>query len=64
MPTYDYRCPNCKFTLSVFHKMNEKPCVSCLACNSDKDMEKVYNVSPALHFKGTGFYQTDYKNAG
>ena len=63
MPNYDYRCPNCSFTMNVFHKINEKPTISCLACNSNQDMAKVIS-QPAFHFKGSGFYQTDYKNAG
>ena len=64
MPAYDYRCPNCQFTLEVYHKMNEKPSVCCLACNSGNEMQKIINVSPAIHLKGKGFYQNDYKNAG
>jgi predicted nucleic acid-binding Zn ribbon protein len=49
--------------MNVYHKMNERPAISCLACNANQDMAKIIS-QPAVHFKGVGFYETDYKRAG
>lgn len=59
MPIYDYKCPVCN---SVATELYVKPNTSnenlCLEC--DTKMEKQV-TQPAIHFKGTGFYETDYK---
>lgn len=61
MPTYDYTCPKCKLTLQIFHKMSESPITKCRKCKK-VNMEKGVGGGSALHFKGTGFYETDYKD--
>lgn len=59
MPTYDYRCPQCDITTESFHKMCEESKVLCLECGVN--MLKTIGKGIAVHFKGTGFYETDYK---
>jgi putative FmdB family regulatory protein len=57
MPIYEYRCPN-GHTFEVFQRMADPPAEACEVCGA-KPVEKVlYPV--AVHFKGSGFYTTDY----
>ena len=57
MPIYEYRCPN-GHTFEVFQRMTDPPAHACEVCGA-KPVEKVlYPV--AVHFKGSGFYTTDY----
>lgn len=59
MPTYDYKCPKCKKIEVQFHKMNEDLLLFCESCKTM--MVKCIGAGIAVHFKGTGFYETDYK---
>lgn len=59
MPTYDYKCPKCEKMSEIFHKMSDGLPVYCPECY-DK-MVKQFNAGIGVHFKGTGFYETDYK---
>ena len=59
MPTYDYKCPKCNSAKQIQHKMNDMPCVVCDKCFVN--MNKGFGGGIGLHFKGTGFYETDYK---
>lgn len=63
MPTYTYQCQVCHKPTDVFHAMSAKPRVKCGACGSGK-MKKLLGTGAGIIFKGSGFYQTDYKNAG
>ncbi|MBI4830113.1 MAG: zinc ribbon domain-containing protein [Candidatus Lindowbacteria bacterium] len=59
MPTYEYECNTCGHTVDVFHRMTEKPRVKCPECgNSTK---KKIGAGAGIIFKGSGFYETDYK---
>jgi len=59
MPTYDYRCPDCEHEQERFHKINEKPHVKCNECG--KRMKKLIGTGAGVIFKGSGFYETDYR---
>ncbi len=61
MPNYDYVCPECKFSINIFHKMNEKASACCLSCNSGKEMVKTISGGLGFHLSGSGFYKNDYK---
>jgi len=63
MPTYDYRCSACKKTFEIFHSMTEKPRTQCPACGK-KTLERQLGTGGAIIFKGSGFYQTDYRSEG
>jgi putative FmdB family regulatory protein len=57
MPIYEYRCPN-GHTFEVFQKMTEPPPAACLTCGAGPVEKILFPV--AVHFKGSGFYSTDY----
>ena len=56
MPIYEYRCEN-GHTFEVMQRMTDDPVVSCETC--DAPVERVFHPV-AVHFKGSGFYNTDY----
>lgn len=60
MPTYDYKCPKCEQITSHLHKMSEMLNISCPDCS--RILSKCMSAGIGLHFKGSGFYETDYKN--
>lgn len=59
MPTYDYKCPKCDKIIEIMHKMCEEFTQSCFECN--EKMIKCIGGGIAVHFTGSGFYETDYK---
>ncbi len=61
MPHYDYSCANCGHEEEVFQKMSEQPLTECPACHQANFNRKPGGGS-GLHFKGSGFYITDYNN--
>jgi len=60
MPTYTYKCKKCSHEMDVFHAMSASPKVKCDACNSTR-MERLLGSGAGIIFKGSGFYETDYK---
>lgn len=56
MPIYDYRCRN-GHEFEVFQKMSDDPLSRCHECGSP--VERLFHPV-AVHFKGSGFYTTDY----
>ena len=63
MPTYDYACAACGHRFEEFQSMTSDPLKTCPECNQD-DLERLIGAGAAVIFKGSGFYQTDYKNTG
>lgn len=59
MPTYAYGCPKCGHEFQKFHKMNAKVRPRCPACGTAA--ERRITGGAGVHFKGSGFYITDYK---
>ena len=57
MPVYEYRCPD-GHTFEVFQKMSDAPSEVCEVCGKGPVEKLLYPV--AVHFKGSGFYSTDY----
>ena len=57
MPIYEYKCPN-GHLLEVFHGMNEPGPATCEVCGASP-LERVLHPG-AVHYKGSGFYSTDY----
>jgi putative FmdB family regulatory protein len=57
VPIYEYRCPN-GHTFEVFQRMTDPPVEACEVCSA-RPVEKVL-FPVAVHFKGKGFYSTDY----
>jgi putative FmdB family regulatory protein len=57
MPIYEYRCPN-GHTFEMFQRMTDPPAESCETCGASPVEKVLFPV--AVHFKGSGFYTTDY----
>jgi putative FmdB family regulatory protein len=57
MPIYEYRCPN-GHTFEVFQRMSDPPVSVCETCGAGPVEKVLFPV--AVHFKGSGFYSTDY----
>ena len=57
MPIYEYRCPN-GHTFELFQKMSDPPADTCVVCEAGPVEKLLFPV--AVHFKGSGFYSTDY----
>jgi putative FmdB family regulatory protein len=60
MPIYEYRCRN-GHTFEVFQRMTDDPVATCEECGAP--VERVFRPV-AVHFKGSGFYTTDYARKG
>ena len=60
MPTYDYKCTECNHTFEVFQRMSDEPLKSCPKCKGA--VKRLIGAGAGPIFKGSGFYQTDYKN--
>lgn len=61
MPTYSYRCDGCGHEfeeIQSFHAPTTMPCPAC----GKKQAKRVIGPCAGIIFKGTGFYETDYKN--
>jgi len=58
MPLRDYRCKECGAVLEVLERMGATDKVSCASCGGDTD-RVVSCATP--HFKGIGFFSTDYR---
>jgi len=61
MPTYDYRCNNCKHAMELFQSMKDAPVRKCPKCGKGS-LERLIGTGAAVIFKGSGFYQTDYRS--
>ena len=57
MPIYEYRCPN-GHLFELFQRMDDPPPKVCEVCGEGPLERVLYPV--AVHFKGSGFYSTDY----
>ncbi|MBX7255201.1 MAG: zinc ribbon domain-containing protein [Candidatus Hydrogenedentes bacterium] len=63
MPTYTYQCKKCEAVQDVFHSMSESPRVKCDSCGSTRTT-RLLGTGAGILFKGSGFYETDYKKSG
>ena len=61
MPTYDYRCNACGHEFELFQSMSEGLKKKCPECGKLK-LERLIGTGSALIFKGSGFYETDYRS--
>ncbi len=63
MPTYDYRCNACGHAFELFQSMSAKHEKKCPKCGKNA-LERLIGTGAAVLFKGSGFYQTDYRSEG
>lgn len=61
MPTYDYECDACGHRYELFQQISENPKKKCPECGKSK-LRRLFGTGAALMFKGSGFYQTDYRS--
>ena len=62
MPLYEYQCDACGNRFEVIQKFSDPPAATCPKCGSGP-VQKLLS-SPAIQFKGSGWYITDYARAG
>lgn len=61
MPTYEYQCSACRHRFEQFQSIKADPLKKCPKCGKAK-LERLIGTGAAVLFKGSGFYQTDYRS--
>ena len=61
MPTYDYICDSCAHEFEAYESIKSDPQTVCPECHKDTLRRKI-GAGAAILFKGSGFYQTDYRS--
>ena len=61
MPTYDYKCLDCGYTFEHFQRISEEHLTICPKCKGH--IKRLIGAGSIPIFKGSGFYQTDYKKS-
>ena len=70
MPTYEYQCEKCNQTFDVFQSMKDERLTVCPkgACRQEPwgqgPVKRLLGTGAGIIFKGSGFYQTDYRSSG
>lgn len=60
MPLYEYKCEKCHERTEILQRVSEPPYTHCPKCGGS--MKKLMSA-PAIQFKGSGFYKTDYASS-
>ena len=63
MPTYEYACDACKKKFEMFQPITSKPVKKCPRCGKSS-VRRLISAGAGILFKGSGFYQTDYRTKG
>jgi len=61
MPTYEYACNACEHTWEEFQSIKAEPTKKCPECGRNK-AKRLISAGGGIIFKGSGFYQTDYRS--
>lgn len=61
MPTYEYECEGCGHHFDEFQSMSEDLLTRCPECKKKK-LRRLFGTGAAVLFKGSGFYETDYRS--
>ena len=61
MPTYEYECQNCSHHFEQFQSIKADPIKICPACQGT--VKRLIGRGAGIIFKGSGFYQTDYRSS-
>jgi putative FmdB family regulatory protein len=61
MPTYEYICENCGYEFEQFQYMTARPLRKCPECGK-ANLKRLIGCGSGVIFKGSGFYQTDYRS--
>ena len=62
MPTYDYQCEKCEKVFEIFQSMNDKKLTKCPNNSCGGKVQRLLGVEAGVIFKGSGFYETDYRS--
>ncbi len=64
MPTYEYECKTCGQVIDVFQSIKARPLskTHCPHCDAVRSVKRLISTGGAVLFKGSGFYQTDYRS--
>jgi putative FmdB family regulatory protein len=63
MPNYDYECQKCGDRFEVFQSMNDAKLTQCRAEGCGGELKRLLGTGGGILFKGSGFYQTDYRSS-
>src|SRR3989442_186380 len=61
MPTYEYVCEACGHQFDEIQSFKDEPLKKCPACKKKK-LRRLFGTGAGIIFKGSGFYQTDYRS--
>jgi putative FmdB family regulatory protein len=61
MPTYEYECEGCGHRFEEFQQISDAPLKSCPKCGKRR-LRRLIGAGGAVIFKGSGFYETDYRS--
>ena len=61
MPTYEYRCDACGHQFDELQSFKDEPLKVCPKCHQEK-LRRLFGTGAAILFKGSGFYETDYRS--
>lgn len=61
MPLYDYQCTDCQKNWEIQQSIKDQPIKECPYCHNPT-AQRLISQGSGVIFKGSGFYQTDYKN--
>src|SRR5690349_22767628 len=61
MPTYEYQCDACDHNFDEFQSFSDEPLKKCPQCGKKK-LRRLFGTGAAVLFKGSGFYETDYRS--
>ena len=62
MPTYDYQCEKCGHEFEVFQSMKDERLTDCPQETCDGSVKRLIGTGAGIIFKGSGFYETDYRS--
>ena len=61
MPTYEYECDACGHEFDEMQSFSDDPLTKCPACKKKK-LRRLFGTGASIIFKGSGFYETDYRS--
>jgi len=61
LPTYEYKCNSCGKHFEIFQSMKDEPQKMCPVCHKES-LKRLIGTGAGIIFKGSGFYQTDYRS--
>jgi putative FmdB family regulatory protein len=63
MPTYEYKCTGCDVIFDEFQSITADPLTDCPKCKKKNVLKRLIGGGAGILFKGSGFYQTDYRSS-